>query len=144
MPDNKYAERLAEQKRQYRSGDDIHDLPAIFYCWSHKYLRHKLVEVFGCSRISDVYANAFADVQKSASDVARLISIGSGSSDVEIELCTILSSRGISNFSLLCLEVSPQLIEEAHEKIRQNELDDYIDIRHVDINHDVIDFRCQV
>jgi ubiquinone/menaquinone biosynthesis C-methylase UbiE len=141
MDQDRYAQKLEQQKQQYQAGEEIHDLPDIFHYWSNKYLLPKLVNVFGCTQISDFYVNAFADLFAGGNEQVRLVSIGSGDSDLEVKICKSLLSRGSAGFSMKCLDVNDRLIEEARKRIAEQNLGSHMTAEYFDINRQTLDLR---
>jgi len=141
MESDQYQRKLEQQKQQYQSGDEIHDLPEVFHYWSNKYLLPKFVSVFECSNMHEFYANPFSELCENADRKVRLVSIGSGSSDLEIAISKILISRGFTNFSMTCLDVSENLIEESRKKISEHGLGLYVSSNYFDINLQTIDYE---
>jgi SAM-dependent methyltransferase len=136
-----YEQKLEEQKTQYKSGEEIHDLPKIYHYWSNKYLRPKLEEVFGVSTVCNFYADRFAEQFAFSSEPPRFVSIGSGDGSYEIEITESLHARGLRNFEFICFEVSDGLIAEAAAKIDKKRLGRNLRVRQFDVNREQIDFR---
>lgn len=137
---SEYEQRLASQKEQYETGEEIHDLPQIFHYWSHKYLRPKLEQIFDAASVPDFYANRFAELFRSGSERLKFVSIGSGDCNYEIEICEHLIALGHWNFDFIGLEVSDNLIKEAKDKIKRKGLNHCLDTQYFDVNRSVLDF----
>jgi SAM-dependent methyltransferase len=135
-----YNTRLSEQKQQYKSGEDIHDLPNIFHYWSNKYLKPKVESVFGVSAVSDFYARPFCELFSINQNELKFVSVGSGDCGQEIGICQYMLNRGFKNFCFLCLEVNEHLISQAREKIKDASIERWVQVRYFDVNRDRFDF----
>jgi hypothetical protein len=129
-----YTTKLQAQIDQYRKVANIHDLPDIFHYWSNKHLRPRLNEVMGADSIADFYALPFARALALGDGPRRLLSIGAGDCSVEIGVAKRLLELGQKDFELLCLEVSPHLLERAEASIHREALDGAIKLQEADIN----------
>jgi SAM-dependent methyltransferase len=116
-----YSSRAEAQIRQYESPQDIHDLPAIFHLWSNSYLTLRLRSVFGVSGTTEFYVNFLVE-SFSRTGINRVLSIGAGDASIEIGIANALRARGLTEFHIDCLELSPVLVERAADAIRQNAL----------------------
>lgn len=128
-----YSELINRQVDQYKSTEIMHDLPPIFEYWSAKYNSPKFKEVAGSENLIFFYAGFFQKcLAESKSNF--LISVGSGDSSIEIAIVKTLVARGVKIFFLICLELSPLLIEKARKKIDEEKLGDIITAAQIDIN----------
>jgi len=134
MTTDSYATKLQAQIEQYREVANIHDLPDIFHYWSNKHLRPRLNEVMGADTVSDFYALPFQRALMSGDGDRRLLSIGAGDCSVEIGVAKRLRDLGVRDFELVCLEVSPHLIERAEVAIRRDSLESYVRPQSTDVN----------
>src|SRR5579883_573012 len=118
--DAEYRMRLEAETAIFNDQVDVHDLPRMYHYWSNTYLRPKL-ETFGFSNPDQFFATylerAYAETKERP---ARFISIGAGNSDTEVRVARMLLDRGITDFTLECLELNPAMIERgrtlAHEQ----------------------------
>ena len=72
-------------------------------------------------------------IQNSGGKECRIISIGSGNCELEIDLCKSLVDQGHSNFKLHCLEINSHMIERGKQHSKENGANDYIDFIQTDI-----------
>src|SRR5580698_8454917 len=96
MDNSDYSSRLEAEKIVYKSCLDVHNLPDIFHYWSNRYVRPKL-QAFGFSSPDDMfrkYALEQSTIQRSEK---RIVSLGSGNCQVEIDLALHLLSEGHSD-----------------------------------------------
>lgn len=114
-----YLARLEAETAIFNDQVQVHDLPAIFHYWSNTYLRPKL-ETFGFSNPDQFFAHYLERAYAAAeSRPARFISIGAGNSDTEIRIAKLLRARGITNYTLECLELNPAMIERGQVLARE-------------------------
>jgi SAM-dependent methyltransferase len=129
-----YASRLISQIEQYRSVENIHDLPDIFHYWSNRYLRPRLNQIFQTGTIPEFYAHPFLSAASRSVERPRFLSIGAGDCSVEIEVAKKLIETGLDNFEFICLEISPHLIKRASVALESTGLIGRICVRQVDVN----------
>ena len=124
--DADYLARVEAETAIFNDQVQVHDLPQIYHYWSNTYLRPKL-ETFGFSNPDQFFAHylerAYADAPTRP---ARFISIGAGNSDTEIRIAKMLRERGITNYTLECLELNPTMIERGRALAREEGLDEQI------------------
>jgi SAM-dependent methyltransferase len=129
-----YARRVASQIEQYRSVENIHELPAIFHYWSNRYLRPRMNELFGSDSIPEFYARPFLAAASRSSERPRFLSIGAGDCSVEISVARKLIELGLADFELVCLELSPHLVRRANAALESAGLSAKLSVRRVDVN----------
>lgn len=134
MHNPSYEERLQQQIEQYRHVENMHDLPAIFHYWSNKYLRPKINAVLEVDSITDFYAeHLFRAAQKHAGPY-HIASLGAGDCAVEIDIARALRARGLSQFVIECLELSPVLLARAEQAANAAGMQEYIRLVPTDLN----------
>jgi SAM-dependent methyltransferase len=134
MTNDSYGSKLQAQIEQYREVANIHDLPEIFHYWSNKHLRPRLNDVIGVDTLSDFYALPFQRALEAAKGVRRLLSIGAGDCSVEIGVAKRLLELGVSDFELVCFELSPHLLQRAEAAVKRDSLEPYVKLQPIDIN----------
>ena len=129
-----YEAMLVREVANYRSVENVHDLPAIFHYWSNKYLLPKFQQ-FGFCSPTDFYLKYMTQICKERSAARlRFISIGSGNCDTEVGLIGSLSKNGITNFSLECLDVNSHMLERGKRLAQEKQVLDRICFTQADIN----------
>lgn len=108
--DADYAKRIDAEKSRFARDVNVHDLPDIFHYWSNKYLAPKLHAV-GLKGPYDIFADFFERAAKVAGGTAKFVSIGAGNLDTEIIVAKMLRARGVTDFQIECLELSPVMLE---------------------------------
>src|ERR1700683_1444518 len=110
MDRSDYSSRLAAEKIVYHSCLDVHNLPDIFHYWSNRYVRPKL-EAFGFSTPEDMFRKYALEQSTIRRSEKRIVSLGSGNCQVEIDLAMHLLSYGHSDFVIDCLELNTEMLE---------------------------------
>jgi SAM-dependent methyltransferase len=90
---------------------EVHALPPIYHYWSERYLAPTMRQ-FGSHSIEDFFVNEIVPVLDRSGDaeVARLLSVGSGNCDFEVDLACRLRDRGCSGFLIECMDISPTML----------------------------------
>jgi hypothetical protein len=133
MTGREYKARVARQIAQYATAP-LHDAPPIYEYWSNTYLRPKLNAVFGVDSMTAFYAEHILErVTVTPEPVTRILSIGAGDAELEVDVAQHLLSRGIT-FRLECLELSPVLIERANRRISEARLSSHVFVIRSDLN----------
>jgi len=106
-----YQERIAAETAIFADQAVVHDLPAIYHYWSNRYLR-PIGETFGFSHPDAFFAlylgRCYAD---SAERPARFVSLGCGNCDTEVRVARLLVDRGITDFTLECVDINAAMLE---------------------------------
>src|SRR6516162_8818145 len=98
MTGREYEARVARQIAQYAT-EPIHDAPPIYEYWSNTYLRPKLNAVFGVDSMTAFYAEHILQrVAVTREPITRILSIGAGDAELEVQVAQYLLSRGIATF----------------------------------------------
>jgi SAM-dependent methyltransferase len=93
---------------------DVHQLPDIFHYWSCKYLAPRLAH-FGYSYPQDFFAKEIARQRQALGRPVRVISIGAGNGDIEIEIARLLRERGVDGVRIECLDINPTMLARCQE-----------------------------
>jgi hypothetical protein len=125
---------VARQIAQY-ANEPIHDAPPIYEYWSNTYLRPKLNAVFGVDNMTAFYAEPILErAVVTPAPITRILSLGAGDAELEVEVAQHLLSRGLITFRLECLELSPVLIERANRRIRDAAVSSHVSVSQSDLN----------
>ena len=133
MRDPGYTAMMAREVANYRSVENVHDLPEIFHYWSNKYLVPKYQE-FGFVSPNSFYLRYMTQVCNQQKATVWFISCGSGNCDTEVALVESLAGKSISNFVLECLDVNPHMLERGRRLAHEKGILDRICFTHADIN----------
>jgi hypothetical protein len=137
MNNTAYEARVRQQIEQYRHVENMHALPDIFHYWSNKYLRPKINAVLEVDSINDFYAEHLFRVARRQEGPCRFASLGAGDCWLEIEIARLLKAKGLANFRIDCLELSPVLLERAETAARAAGVSDFLHLAR--IFHHVVD-----
>jgi SAM-dependent methyltransferase len=129
-----YEERIRQQIKQYSETINIHDLPEIFHFWSHNYIRPGLEDVFGTAIIPELYGQAYLEVRKKSVKPGKILSIGCGNGDVELDVATYLIDHGEHNFKIICADLSDILLERLRKNSYERDLSSVIEPVEIDLN----------
>jgi len=129
-----YQAMIEREVANYRSVENVHDLPQIFHYWSNKYLVPKYQQ-FGFSNPREFFLKFMSQacVAKPA-DSLQFVSIGSGNCDTEVVLIEALLTSGLHNFVLDCLDINPYMLERGQKLAQEKQLLNHIRFTQADIN----------
>jgi len=134
VADVDYQARVAHQIAQYAT-EDIHDVPPIYDYWADTHIRPRLNSVLGVDTIPDFYVEHIRQrAARTSPLVTRILSIGAGDAELEVQVALELLSSGLRTFRLECMELSPILIERANHRIQEAGLSAHVTIVHSDLN----------
>lgn len=114
--DTDYQSKIEQEKNRFAADLDVHALPNIFHYWSDSYVRPMLQEV-GFSHPDDLFVKFLheSSVRSGCTDTAAFLSIGSGNCDTEVRVAKLLLDRGVSDFTIECLDLSPVMLDRGRE-----------------------------
>ncbi|MBI3901589.1 MAG: class I SAM-dependent methyltransferase [Nitrosomonadales bacterium] len=128
-----YLRTLIEQAN-YASVTEVHDLPPIYNYWSGKYLA-PLVREFGFNSIEDFFLNEIVRVLGAVPrQPARLLSIGCGNCDFEVELACRLRDRGYGEFIIECMDINATMLARGAALAAQRGVAEYLVAAQADFN----------
>lgn len=105
-----YEDRLAEETSTFQEQADIHELPDIYHYWSNKFLRPEL-ERFGYSGPNDFFRKELLALAGRTDGPIRLISIGAGNCDLELDLAVQLRNAGVHDFTMTCTDIATAMLK---------------------------------
>lgn len=132
-----YSARVQSQITQYLD-EPIHGLPEIFHVWSDEFIRPGIIDVFGVDTINDIYREAICRSTFGFQNFAKVLSVGCGDGDVEIQLAESLILAGHRNFLIEAIDISPLMIDRFREKIASRELQNFVrpDVKDFNVTQD--------
>ncbi|MGD0281185.1 MAG: class I SAM-dependent methyltransferase [Dissulfurispiraceae bacterium] len=137
--DKSTADKLREEIELFAKMANVHDLPAIFHYWSETYLRPK-IQSLGFDNIDDIYVKYIKKTYLSRDkQECRILSVGAGNCDSEINLAQLLEKNDISNFKFTCLDINPNMLGRGSDLAVKAGLIDKFVFLETDINSWVID-----
>lgn len=130
-----YLSRVEREIEHYRRVENIHDLPDIYHFWAKEFLLPKMQQVLGTGSEILFYANTIAEQSKNEPGSTNFLSIGAGDAVIETAIVQELLAMNVENFHIICLEISPALIERATTRIDAEGLSQWISFTQGDVNH---------
>lgn len=129
-----YARRAAAELEVYKGCANVHDLPAIFHYWSHKYLKPKF-DVLGVRGTNELFEDHLMESARRTGVAApRFVSVGAGNCDVEISISLALRERGLKDFTIECLELNPDMLERGRQLAKDKGVSDNLVFTQTDFN----------
>jgi SAM-dependent methyltransferase len=110
-----YSSRYAKELESFNDCTTVHELPLIFYYWSHKYLAPKFTP-FGIGdpeQFFFLYAQKFH--ARFPEKTMRMVSIGCGNCDTEVRMAERLIENGITAFTIECLDINAIMLQRGRE-----------------------------
>ena len=129
---SEYKDRVKSQIRQYANMGALWKLPPICYYWMTTYIRPRLQEVMGCSHAREFYLKHINSVP---GESLRILSIGSGDCNLEINLAKELKLSGKINFTIECLELSDIRLGRAQNAAKQQGVSENLVFTECDLNN---------
>ncbi len=135
MPgDEDYRARLTEEVDRFSDVEVVHDLPPIHGYWAIKFCL-PLFEELGYSSLDGFFDDHVADVcERRAPEPARLVSLGAGNGDIELDIARRLRERGIHNLELVLLELNETMLARAHAEAAERGIGDRVSGVAADLN----------
>lgn len=120
---NDQARRFEQEIERYRDCVNVHDLPAIFHVWSRDFIMPKL-HAGGFTSVDDFYfRHALKQCFGPRKGPHRIVSLGSGNCDVEVQLGESLLQVG-ADVHVHCLELNPHMLERGEKLAAERGLAD--------------------
>ncbi len=127
-----YERQVLAQIAQYAGVDDMHEgSPAGYFLG--RFLTPRLREVFGTDSVTEILAVALAAAVE-RTGIAEVLSLGSGYGTREITILKFVRDHGLAPFRIVCLELSPLLVDRTREAARREGLEAFIRVETADLN----------
>jgi len=110
-----HEERIRAEARHFQGRFAFGQMPAAHHYWSNKYLRPEVERVYGITGPVEIYAQECARAFVTTGS-RRVLSIGCGRGDVEVDIACRLRALGEPSFQIDCLELLPELCEEGRRR----------------------------
>jgi SAM-dependent methyltransferase len=129
-----YNSRIDAELATYADQEEVHDLPRIYHYWSERYCLPLLTEL-GLTDLDGFWDREVAAVcARRYPRRARLVSLGAGNGDIELDIATRLGRRGIRNLEIILVELNPVMLERARANAEQLGLADTVHTLEADFN----------
>ena len=127
-----YEERIGNELHTFNSCSKIHDLPPIASYWSRKFLSPLLLE-HGFQEVQEFFAKFLQQVAVGHKR-PLFASLGAGDCHVEVQTAQLLKNRGVSEFTIECLELNPQLLDRGRARAKEAGVETHLAFVEVDVN----------
>ena len=114
--DGAYAAALDAERARYEHCVHVHDLPDIFHYWSNTHLLPTF-RAFGFESATEMFLQQLRG-QCASNARARIVSLGAGNCDLEVELCSGLVAAGHADFTLECIDLNATMLRRGEEAAR--------------------------
>ena len=144
--DGAYAAKVREEVAFYRAVENVHDLPLIYHYWSNRYVLPKLREVAGVDTITEFFAGPVVALcrARSPSRPVRVVSLGSGNGELELQIAQSVLGSGHRNVRFTCLELNPDMQHRARTAAADADVDELFEFVEADLNSWVASEPCDV
>jgi len=132
-----YVKKIEQEIANYKYVEKVHDLPAIFHYWSNKHLLPKL-KALGIEGIEAFYVAYARRTAPADGSELRILSVGAGNCDTEIQVATRLVDSGLTRFSFDCLDVNPHMLARGRQAAAAAGHSSRFRFIETDVNHWVI------
>lgn len=129
-----YENRVRQEVTRFAAEEVINDLPSIFDYWSNTYLR-PVLESFGYSYPEDFFAQQIQRQVAALSRHVQVISIGAGNGDGEVQVAKLLRERGVTAFTITCLDITDAMLQRGSQLAEREGLRDHFRFVNADFNH---------
>lgn len=126
-----YAQRIGNELHIFNSCSKIHDLPLIASYWSRKSLSPLLLE-HGFREVQEFFAKFLQQAAGHRRPV--FASLGTGDCHVEVQTAQLLKNRGVSEFTIECLELNPQLLDRGLARAKEAGVEEHLAFVEADVN----------
>jgi SAM-dependent methyltransferase len=129
-----YESKVEQEISVYKDVLDVHALPEIFSYWSNKHLRPKF-ESLGFSNPNQFFVDYISQraALQSPSD-CKILSVGAGNCDTEVNLAQSLIQKGIKHFCFDCLDLNSEMLARGQSLASEQGLSPHFGFIEADIN----------
>jgi len=129
-----YSDRIAAEQRLFNENTKVHDLPAIYYYWSDKWVLPKL-RAFRIEGAPEMFEECLTGhCQRPGTHQRRFVSIGAGNCELEVDLAQRLRKKGYANFLIECRELNPAMLARGRAMAEQAGVDANLAFVEADVN----------
>jgi ubiquinone/menaquinone biosynthesis C-methylase UbiE len=130
-----YSERFDIELSKFQNLEKVHALPDIFHYWSEKYVRPKL-RTLGFDSMAEFFIRYISQsCNRRKEDISKIVSLGSGNSDFEVDLARRLRKLGTDNFHFTCLEMNGPMLERGKTLAASSGLSNHFSFMECDLNN---------
>lgn len=107
-----HAVRGIIEKIVFNATPVVDNLPPIFHYWAHTYLRPQF-ESIGYASPNDFFLKSVQQRLQMTSDQVRVLSVGTGRCEMELNLARELLAQGTQHVSFTCLDLNGKMLRSA-------------------------------
>lgn len=142
--ENNLEKKIQQEIAYYAKVENIHSLPEMFHYWSNKYLRPKY-ESFGFSNSNVFFIQYIQKVCSQLDDSeCRILSVGAGNCDTEVNIANLLVKQGITNFTFTCIDINPFMLKRGGKLAEESGFISKFNFIETDINSWKIDTKYHI
>lgn len=131
--DPAYEERVLAEAKHFQGRFGFGPLPPAHHYWSNKYLRPEVERIYGIAGLVEMYAQECTRAF-TVTGSRRILSIGCGRGDVEVDIACRLRAAGEEGFQIDCLELVPDLCEQGRRHAAARGVGDQVSFLAADMN----------
>jgi SAM-dependent methyltransferase len=129
-----YEQRIAHELQNFRNCENVHDLPEIFHYWSNKYLV-PMQQPFGFTNPHDFFFHFLREaLEDNPATPTRIASIGSGNSELEVQLAERLIASGFEQFQIDCIDINTEMHHRGQQLAEQKAVQGHVNFVEADFN----------
>jgi SAM-dependent methyltransferase len=128
-----YEDRVRAEARHFQGRFGFGGMPPAHDYWSNKYLRPEVERVFGVTGPAEIYAHECIRAFRECG-TRRVVSIGCGRGDTEVQIARRLRELGEDDFRIECLELVPALCERGRRFAAENDVAGHVEFVEADMN----------
>ena len=133
--DSVYSEKFSAELSRFENVENVHALPDIFHYWSGKYLFPKL-RALGFDSLAGFFVHYISEsCNRRKADISKIVSLGAGNSDFEVDLARRLRGSGTNNFHFVCLEMNGSMLERGKTLAASSGLSEHFSFTECDLNN---------
>lgn len=130
-----YEKKIQEQISQYSNNALRFFPPPAHKYWMQNFMMPKVHEVFGVTNYIDVYLKAVPQTV----ECPRILSVGSGDGQLELELARRLKARGQEKFEIYITELSQIRQQRTIDRVNAEGMNDQFKFIVLDFNKEFVD-----
>ncbi|MCA0297425.1 MAG: class I SAM-dependent methyltransferase [Proteobacteria bacterium] len=124
------------------NGGVTHSIPSMFTWWASTYLSPRLVNVFGCADIPEIFASEIARRAAELGGEVVVLSLGSGDCEFERSVHELLPSEVRARWT--CTDLNPVVTQHAGRVLRKHGHGDAFSFQTLDLNLEFVQGKYDV
>jgi SAM-dependent methyltransferase len=124
---------LAAERSLFADVSDSHDVPPIADYWGDKFIR-PMVSEFGFNLSEELFAKYLALASRRTGGLSLFLSLGAGNCDAEVRTAQLLREGGLTDFTIECLDMNPQMLERGRNMASEAGIQDHLTFAEGDFN----------